>query len=436
MRLIIKGGTVVDPVAGKLFQADVTVVGDRIAHIGKAPADKDATVVDARGCLILPGLIDMHVHLREPGYEYKETIATGAAAALRGGFAAVCAMPNTRPVCDNAAVVGFVLERGKAVGGARVYPVGALTRGSKGKELAPLGEMRAAGAVAFSDDGRWVKNGNLMRRAMEYAAMLGAPVISHCEDPDLSAGGVMHEGVTASILGLRGIPAAAEEVAVARDVILAALTGCHLHIAHVSTAGAVRLIREAKARGVKVTAEVTPHHFTLTDEAVKGYNTNAKVNPPLRTAADVAALKEGLADGTIDVIATDHAPHAREEKEVEFDAAPFGMVGLETAVGLAMALVREGVLTLPQLAAKLTINPARLLGLAGGSLREGAPADVTLIDPELEETVEPESFASKGKNTPFAGWRLKGLPVGVVVGGRWFEVRPRAATGRRARAKK
>lgn len=435
-RLIIKGGTVVDPVAGKLFQADVTVVGDRIAHIGKAPADKDATVVDARGCLVLPGLIDMHVHLREPGYEYKETIATGAAAALRGGFAAVCAMPNTRPVCDSAAVVGFVLERGKAAGRARVYPVGALTRGSEGKELAPLGEMRAAGAVAFSDDGRWVRNGNLMRRAMEYAAMLGAPVISHCEDPDLSAGGVMHEGVTASVLGLRGMPAAAEEVAVARDIILAALTGCHLHIAHVSTAGAVRLIREAKARGVKVTAEVTPHHFTLTDEAVKGYNTNAKVNPPLRTPADVAALKEGLADGTIDVIATDHAPHAREEKEVEFDAAPFGMVGLETAVGLTMALVREGVLTLPQLAAKLTTNPARILGFEGGLLREGAPADITLIDPELEETVEPECFASKSGNTPFAGWRLKGLPVGVVVGGRWFAVRPRVATGRRTRDKK
>ncbi|WP_443082246.1 dihydroorotase [Thermodesulfitimonas autotrophica] len=435
-RLIIKGGTVVDPVTGKLFQADVTVVGDRIAHIGKAPPDKDATVVDARGCLVLPGLIDMHVHLREPGYEHKETIASGAAAALRGGFAAVCAMPNTRPVCDSAAVVGFVLERGKAAGRARVYPIGALTRGSEGKELAPLGEMRAAGAVAFSDDGRWVKNGHLMRRAMEYAAMLGAPVISHCEDPDLSAGGVMHEGVTASMLGLRGIPAAAEEVAVARDIILAALTGCHLHIAHVSTAGAVRLIREAKARGVKVTAEVTPHHFTLTEEAVKGYNTNAKVNPPLRTPADVAALKEGLADGTIDVIATDHAPHAREEKEVEFDAAPFGMVGLETAVGLTMALVREGVLTLPQLAAKLTTNPARILGFEGGLLREGAPADITLIDPELEETVEPECFASKSGNTPFAGWRLKGLPVGVVVGGRWFAVRPRAATSRRTREKK
>lgn len=435
-RLIIKGGTVVDPLAGKLFQADVTVVGDRIALIGKAPADKEATVVDARGCLVLPGLIDMHVHLREPGYEYKETIATGAAAALRGGFAAVCAMPNTRPVCDSAAVVGYVLERGKAAGYARVYPVGALTRGSEGKELAPLGEMRAAGAVAFSDDGRWVKNGHLMRRAMEYAAMLGAPVISHCEDPDLSAGGVMHEGVTATVLGLRGMPAAAEEAAVARDIILAALTGCHLHIAHVSTAGAVRLIREAKARGVKVTAEVTPHHFTLTDEAVKGYNTNAKVNPPLRTPADVAALKEGLADGTIDVIATDHAPHSREEKEVEFEAAPFGMVGLETAVGLALALVREGVLTLPQLAAKLATNPARILGFAGGLLREGAPADITLVDPELEETVEPEYFASKSGNTPFAGWRLKGLPVGVVVGGRWFAVRPRAAAGRRTREKK
>jgi len=433
--LIIKGGTVVDPVSGNLFQADIAVVGERIASVGKVPEAKDATVVDARGCYVLPGLIDMHVHLREPGYEHKETIATGVAAALRGGFTAVCAMPNTRPVCDSAATVGFVLKRAKEAGGARVYPVGALTKGSEGKELAPLEEMRAAGAVAFSDDGRWVRDGQLMRRAMEYAAMLGVPVISHCEAPDLSAGGVMHEGRTAFILGLRGIPAAAEEVAVARDIILAALTGCHLHVAHVSTAGAVRLIREAKARGLRVTAEVTPHHLTLTEEAVKGYNTNAKVNPPLRTAADVAALKEGLADGTVDVIATDHAPHAREEKEVEFDAAPFGMVGLETAVGLVMALVREGVLTLPQLVAKLTVNPARILGLEAGLIREGAVADITLIDPETEETVEPERFASKGRNTPFAGWRLKGLPVGVVAGGRWFEMRPRPAS-RRTRERK
>lgn len=436
-KLIIKGGTVVDPVEGKLFQADVTVIGERIAAVGtRVQAERNATVIDARGCLLFPGLVDMHVHLREPGFEYKETIATGTAAAVRGGFTAVCAMPNTRPVADNAAVVSFVRERGKAAGHARVYPIGALTKGSEGKELAPLGEMRLAGAVAFSDDGHWVKNGHLMRRAMEYAAMLGAPVISHCEDPDLSAGGVMHEGVTSCLLGLRGMPAAAEEVAVARDIILAELTGCHLHIAHVSTAGAVRLIREAKARGVKVTAEVTPHHFTLTEEAVKGYNTNAKVNPPLRTAADVAALKEGLADGTIDVIATDHAPHTQEEKEVEFDVAPFGMVGLETAVGLAMALVREGVLTVPQLAAKMSLNPARILGLEVGLLREGAPADITLVDPELEETVEPESFASRSRNTPFAGWRLKGLPVGVVVGGRWFEVRPRLVAGRRTREKR
>ncbi|MEW6769920.1 MAG: dihydroorotase [Bacillota bacterium] len=423
---IIKKGRVVDPLHERVFPADVLVVDGRIAAIGPGLAgQKDTTVINAEGCLVLPGLIDMHVHLREPGFEYKETIASGTRAALRGGFTAVCAMPNTRPVCDRAAVAGFVLDRARAAGNARVYPVGALSKGSEGKELAPFGEMRDAGVVAFSDDGRWLADAHLMRRAMEYAAMLDVPVISHCEDPALSAGGVMNEGFTATVLGLRGMPAAAEEVAVARDILLAELTGCHLHVAHVSTAGAVRLIREAKARGVRVTAEVTPHHFTLTEEAVRGYDTNAKVNPPLRTAVDVAALKEGLADGTIDVIATDHAPHSQEEKETEFDAAPFGMVGLETAVGLVFSeLVSQGVLTLPQAVAKMTVNPAHILGLEAGVLAEGAVADITLVDPEREEVVEPGGFASQGKNTPFAGWRLKGTPVGVMVGGRWFEIRP------------
>ncbi|MEW6172965.1 MAG: dihydroorotase [Bacillota bacterium] len=421
-RLIIKGGTVVDPVNDRVYPADISIADGRIAAIGSGfSRRKGIMFIDARGCLVVPGLIDMHVHLREPGFEYKETIASGTAAAARGGFTAVCAMPNTRPVCDSAAMVHFVRKRALEAGYARVYPIGALTKESAGKELAPFGEMKTAGAVAFSDDGRWVADGNLMRRAMEYAGMLGTPVISHCEEPSLTAGGVMNEGFTATVLGLRGMPAAAEEAAVARDIILAELTGCRLHIAHVSTAGTVRLIREAKARGVKVTAESTPHHFTLTDEAVKGYDTNAKVNPPLRTAADVAAVKEGLADGTIDVIATDHAPHSREEKESEFDVAPFGMVGLETAVGLVMSeLIEPGVLTLTQAVAKLTINPASILGLQFGVINEGSVADLTIIDPDRETRVDPAAFASQGKNTPFAGRLLKGVPVGTVVGGRWL----------------
>ncbi|MEW6447071.1 MAG: dihydroorotase [Bacillota bacterium] len=424
-RLIIKGGTVVDPVKALVYQADILIENGRIAAVGAGlSAGKKAGVIDASGLLVTPGLIDIHVHLREPGFEYKETIASGTRAAIRGGFTAVCAMPNTRPVCDNAAVVEFVLKKAEEAGNARVYPIGALTKKSAGKELAGLGEMKAAGAVAFSDDGHWVTDANLMRRAMEYAAMLGVPVISHCEDPALSAGGVMNEGITSTVLGLRGMPAAAEETAVARDIILAELTGCHLHIAHVSTAGSVRLIREAKNRGIRVTAEAAPHHFTLTEDAVKGYDTNAKVNPPLRTATDLAAVIEGLADGTIDVIATDHAPHAAEEKESEFDAAPFGIVGLETAVGLVFGeLINKGVLSLPDAIAKMTVNPARILNIDAGRIEEGMVADITLIDQERKETVQTENFVSKGRNTPFQGWDLTGVPVGVVIGGRWIETR-------------
>lgn len=416
-----------------MYQADVLIENGRIAAVGKAlGAGRKAPVIDAGGLIVTPGLIDMHVHLREPGFEYKETVASGTKAAVRGGFTAVCAMPNTRPVCDCAAVVECVLQRAQAAGNARVYPVGALTKESAGRELAALGEMRAAGAVAFSDDGNWVADAHLMRRAMEYASMLGAPVISHCEDKALSAGGVMNEGVTATVFGLRGMPAAAEEVAVARDIILAELTGCHLHIAHVSTAGSVGLIRAAKKKGIRVTAEAAPHHFTLTEEAVTGYDTNAKVNPPLRTQADVAAVVEGLADGTIDVIATDHAPHTVEEKETEFDAAPFGVVGLETAVGLVFReLVNKGVVGLPDAVAKMTVNPARILGLDAGRIEEGAVADITLIDPERKETVEPLNFVSKGRNTPFGGWELTGVPVGVVIGGRLIEARGRAVPTRK-----
>lgn len=421
MRVIIRGGTVVDPVRGRTYRADVLVDGERVAAVEKRIPARGAEVLDAKGKLVLPGLIDMHVHLREPGQEYKETVATGVRAAVRGGFTAVAAMPNTVPVADTPEVIRYVIEKAAAAGCARVYPVGALTRGSRGRELAEMGELRAAGAVGFSDDGRPVADAAVMRRAMEYARMLGVPVISHCEDEALAAGGVMQEGLVSTKLGLRGIPAAAEEVMVARDLILAEMTGCRLHVAHVSTAGAVRLIREAKARGVRVTAEATPHHFTLTDHAVEGYNTLAKVNPPLRTEADVAAVREGLADGTIDVIATDHAPHAPHEKDVEFDAAAFGLVGLETAVGLVFTeLVATGVLELPAVAAKMSLNPARIFGLSSGVIEPGAVADLTVIDPDAWEIVDPATFASKSKNTPFGGYKLQGLPYATVVGGRVF----------------
>lgn len=421
MRLIIRGGTVVDPVRGRMYPSDILIDGERVAAVEKRVQARGARVLDAKGKLVLPGLFDMHVHLREPGQEYKETVATGTKAAMRGGFTAVAAMPNTAPVTDTPEVIRYVLEKARDAGYARVYPVGAITRGSRGDELSEMGALREAGAVAYSDDGRPVVSAAVMRRAMEYARMLGVPVISHCEDLTLAGGGVMHEGFMSTRLGLRGIPAAAEEVMVARDIILAELTGCHLHIAHVSTAGAVRLIREAKARRVRVTAEVTPHHFTLTEQAVEGFNTLAKVNPPLRTAADVAALREGLADGTIDVIATDHAPHAAHEKEAEFDAAAFGLVGLETAVGLVFTeLVATGVLDIPAVAAKMSLNPARILGLPAGVIEPGAVADLTVIDPEATEIVDPASFASKGKNTPFGGYRLTGLPYATVVGGKVY----------------
>lgn len=427
MRLLIKGGTVVDPVRGRMYQSDLLVEEGRVAAIietetvekvKQIPAD-GVQVLDAGGKLVIPGLIDMHVHLREPGQEHKETIDTGTRAAVRGGFTAVAAMPNTDPVADTAGVIRYVLEKARESGRARVYPVGAITKGSRGVELSEMAELQAAGVVAFSDDGRSVTAAVVLRRAMEYARMLGVPVISHCEDESLAAGGVMHEGAVSTRLGLRGIPAAAEEVTVARDIILAEMTGCHLHIAHVSTAGAVRLIREAKARGVRVTAEVTPHHFTLTDRAVEDYDTNAKVNPPLRTEADVAAVREGLADGTIDVIATDHAPHAAHEKEVEFDAAPFGLVGLETAVGLVFTeLIAPGVLDIPVAVAKMSLNPARILGLSAGTIEPGAVADLTIVDPEAVEVVDPVLLVSKSRNTPFAGYRMKGLPYATIVGGK------------------
>ncbi len=429
-RLLIAGGTVVDPVAGTTGPGDVRVEDGRIVAVGPpGTLGADARVLDARGLLVLPGLIDAHVHLREPGYEYKETIATGVRAALAGGFAAVACMANTNPPNDSGAVTQFILDRASAAGGARVYPIGAVSVGLAGERLAEFGEMRRAGIVAVSDDGRPVMDAGLMRRALEYAQLFDLPVIAHEEDRHLAAGGVMHEGLVSLRLGLRGIPAAAEEVMVARDLALAELTGGRLHVAHVSTAGSVALIRAARARGVRVTAEATPHHLFLTDEAVADYDPNAKMAPPLRPRADVEALRAAVADGTIEVIATDHAPHHRDEKEVEFEAAANGVIGLETALPLGLRLVAEGVLDLPTLVARLTVGPARALGLPGGTLAPGAPADLTLVDPERRWRVDPRQLRSRSRNTPFAGWEMVGRAVTVMVGGRvvYEDERPLAA---------
>jgi dihydroorotase len=420
MNILIKNGHVIDPANKVDEMRDLLVAGGKIARHGKTgslPAD-GCQVIDAAGRLVVPGLIDMHVHLREPGYEYKETIATGTAAARAGGFTAVCCMPNTNPVNDCGSVTEFILSRAAKGASARVFPVGAVTKGSKGEELAEIGELRDAGCVGISDDGRPVASAAVMRRAMEYSRTFGLPVLSHCEDALLAAKGVMNEGFVATELGLRGIPNAAEDVMVARDIALAELTGARVHICHVSTAGAVRMVREAKGRGVRVTAETCPHYFTLTDEAVRGYNTLAKMNPPLRTAEDVAAVRDGIRDGTIDVIATDHAPHASDEKAVEFDAAPFGIVGLETAVGLSLRLVQDGVLSLSDLIARMSAAPARVLNVDKGTLSVGADADITIIDPDAEWTVQASAFRSKSKNTPFDGWTLKGKAERTILGGR------------------
>jgi dihydroorotase len=381
--------------------------------------------LDASGLVVCPGFVDLHAHFREPGQEYKETIATGTRAAARGGFTSVCSMPNTDPPNDNRSVTEFILDQAKREGIVNVFPIGAITKALKGEELAEIGELYEAGCVAISDDGCPVMNAELMRRALEYATMFNLPVVNHCEDLNLSGKGVVHEGVVSTELGLRGIPWAAEAIMVARDLLLAQLTGGRLHIAHVSAAESVRLIREAKSRGVNVTCEATPHHFTLTEEVIRSFSPNTKVNPPLRSLADVAAVREGLKDGTIDAIATDHAPHALYEKEQEFDAAPFGIVGLETALGLTVtSLIEPGVLTLQEAIAKLTWNPARIFSLPKGRLNLGADADITIFDPEREWTVDVNHFASKGRNSPFHGFKLKGQVVATLVGGRfvWGEV--------------
>jgi dihydroorotase len=419
MSLLIKNGRVVDP-AGRIDAVqDVLVADGRIERVGRGlEAPAGARVVDASGQVVCPGFIDLHVHLREPGFEYKETVATGTRAAAAGGFTAVCCMANTFPVNDNRAVTDYILAKAKVEGVVRVYPIGAVTRDLKGERLAELAEQAEAGCVAFSDDGRCVMNGELYRRAMEYALPFGTPLISHAEDRHLAREGVMNEGLVSTELGLTGQPAVAEEVMVARDILLAELTGAHVHIAHLSTAGSARLVRDGKARGVKVTAEVTPHHLLLSDEAVRGYDPNTKMAPPLRTKRDAEALLEALADGTIDCVATDHAPQALSEKEGEFAEAANGIVGLETAVPLLLdRLVRAGRMDVPTLVARMSAGPARLLNLPGGSLAAGAPGDITILDLERPWTVDPATFRSRSRNTPFGGWTGVGAPVMTIVGG-------------------
>jgi dihydroorotase len=421
--LLLRGGRVVDPSTGSDLVGDLLLVDGKVAACGHAVgAPDEADVRDVAGCIVCPGLIDVHVHLREPGYEHKETIATGARAALAGGFTAICAMPNTDPAVDDPAAVGYVLAAGFRAGAARVYPTGAVTIRQEGERLTEIGEMVGAGAVAITDDGRPVGDAGLMRAALEYARTFGIPVASHCEELSLSRGGSMNEGVVSTRLGLRGIPNAAEDVMIARDLLLAELTGGRLHVQHVSTRLGVDMIRRARARGVRVTAEATPHHFTLTDDAVANYRTDAKVNPPLRAAADRAAVLEGVVDGSLDVIATDHAPHHYDEKEQAFEDAPFGLVGLETALGVAWTeLVVPGHLDVPTLVERMSCAPARAFNLPGGTLASGAPADLTVFDPRIEWRVDPQRFLSKSRNTPFAGRRLVGAPVLTIVGGtvRW-----------------
>jgi dihydroorotase len=418
MKILLKGGRVLDPVHNIDDTLDLLIEDGRIANISKNIEAGGAETIDARGKLVVPGLIDIHVHLRDPGYEYKEDIVTGTRAAAAGGFTSVACMPNTNPVNDNKAVTLYILRKAAEEGCVNVFPVGSITKGLKGESLAEMGELKEAGCLAVSDDGRPVANGELMRRALEYARPFGLTVISHAEDISLVGEGVMNEGFVATELGLKGIPWVAEDAAVARDVMLAEFAGARLHVAHVSTRGAVEIVRAAKKRGVRVTCEATPHHFTLTDEAVRGYNTNAKMNPPLRSAEDVAAVRAGLADGTIDAIATDHAPHHIDEKNVEFNIALNGIVGLETALPLSLRLVEDGILPLKDAIARLTIGPARALGIPRGTLEVGTAADVTVIDPELKWTVAAEKLLSKSKNTPFNDWKLKGAATHTIVGGK------------------
>ena len=422
MTILIKNGKVIDPSQDIDASKDVFIKGRKIQGLyppGKAPAAD--TVIDASGFIVVPGLVDIHTHLREPGFEYKETIHSGTMAAVKGGFTTVCCMPNTKPVNDTIAVTEFIREKAEKEGACTVYPIGAITIGQKSEALTELEALLKAGCIAFSDDGHPVTNSLIMRRALEYSKIFNVPIISHCEDLKLSEGGVMNEGFVSTIVGLRGIPKAAEETMVARDLSLCELTGGRLHIAHVSTKGSVKLIRDAKARGINVTAETCPHYFSLTDEAIVSYDTNLKVNPPIRTAEDVDAIKEGLKDGTIDAIATDHAPHHLDDKNKEFDAAAFGISGIETAFALSLKLVDEGVLNLTQLITKMTLTPSHITGIPKGTLKDGVDADVAVIHREKKFTVNAQEFLSKGKNSPFHKWPLKGTVEYTIALGKMYE---------------
>jgi dihydroorotase len=417
MNVLIRGGRVLDPANDVDREADILIEEGRIARVepGIGSAER---VIDARNRIVAPGLVDIHVHLRDPGQEHKEDIASGTRAAAAGGFTAVCCMPNTVPVNDNRSVTEYIVQRARELGVVRVYPVGAMTVGLEGKRLTEVADMKQAGIVAVSDDGRCLMDAGLMRRSLEYAATFGLPVAQHCEDHNLSCGGAMHEGLCSTRSGISAQPAQAESVIVARDIELCELTGARYHAQHLSTRASMRLIREAKARGLPVSCEVTPHHFSLTDEACLGYDSRTKVNPPLRSREHVEALREAIADGTVDAIATDHAPHALVDKDLEFGAAAFGISGLETALPLSLELWRSGLVSLSRVIGLLSVGPARLLNLPGGTLACGAPADVTVIDPDMAWTVRAEMLESKGKNTPFIGRELRGAAMATLVGGR------------------
>jgi dihydroorotase len=431
MKRLLRGGRVVDPANGIDGTHDLLIDEGRIVKVGRSLPVDGATVVEVPAGLVLcPGFIDMHVHLREPGQEHKETVASGTASAVAGGFTAVACMPNTTPVNDDANVTAYILAKAAEAGLARVYPIGAVSRGSKGDLLADIADLKNAGCVAITDDGHPVATAMLLRRAMEYAGMFGMPVIEHCEDPSLKADGVAHEGFHAARLGMRGMPGACEALGVERGVLLSELTGSAFHVAHMSARASLRAVRKGKEAGIRVTCEVAPHHFTLTDEALGSpipYDTNTKMNPPLRETADRDAMLSGIVDGSVDVIATDHAPHHYDEKHVEFDRAPFGIVGLETAVSLSLdRLVHAGLISLSRMVQLLSSNPARILGVPGGSLSEGQPADITVLAPDLRVKIAAQALRSKSKNTPFDGWELRGGVAATIIGGRLVFVNPDA----------